>query len=234
MTYPVKKQPFLVQLKWCMSLLIPIFLLLNWSGFAQGNRSNKQQTDLPKTDFYDYRGTHAISTALGAAIINGDYADPEFGVYMGFGYKKSIIPYINIQLNYNKFNLVYKNQFNNGFMSFDLNAEILALPHERFSPFVFFGGGVNASNYFEAVDPKVQGGLGLEYVIYEGLSFRVFGDYNHVFSDELDGKVFGASDDVYWRIACGVTFYFGGAKKKAKLLNAVPTIIKTNPIPTDN
>ncbi|WP_417200289.1 Curli production assembly/transport component CsgG [Bizionia sp.] len=234
MRYLIAKSSFLTPMKWCFGLIISIGLWNGSASFAQNNSERVQEAQLPKTDFYDYRGTHGLATALGSAVINGDYANPEFGIYMGFGYKKSIIPHVNVNLKFNKFNLVYKDLFNKGFMSFDLNAEVLVFPHERFSPFVFFGGGANASNYFEAVDPKMQGGLGLEYIIYEGLSFRIFGDYNHVFSDALDGKIYGDADDVYWRMGCGLNFYFGGAKKKAKLLNAVPTIIKTNPIPADN
>ncbi|WP_231931300.1 MULTISPECIES: Curli production assembly/transport component CsgG [Bizionia] len=234
MRYLIIKSSFLTQIRWCVGLLIPIVLLTSTSSLAQNNSDSTEDSQLPKTDFYDYRGTHGVSTTLGSAVINGDYANPEFGIYMGFGYKKSIIPHVNVNLTFNKFNLVYEDLFNKGFMSFDVNAEVLAFPHERFSPFIFFGGGANASNYFEAVDPKVQGGLGLEYIIYEGLSLRIFGDYNHVFSDELDGKIYGDADDVYWRMGCGLNFYFGGAKKKAKLLSTVPTIIKTNPIPADN
>lgn len=233
MRYLITKSSFLNQIKCCVGLLILTVFLKNSTTQAQNNSSNSQEVDLPKTAFYDLRGTHGVSTMLGTAIMNGDYVNPEFGVYFGFGYKKSIIPHVNINLNYNKFNLVYKDLFNKGFMSFDLNAEVLAFPHERFTPFLFVGGGANASNYFKAVDTKIQGGLGVEYIIYEGLSFRVFGDYNHVFSDELDGKIYGNSDDAYWRVACGINLYFGGEKKKAKLLSKVPTIIKSNPIPID-
>lgn len=233
MRYLIKKASFLRQLKWCIGLLVPIIFLSSSNSLAQNNSASLDDTTLPKTAFYDLRGTHGVSTMIGSAVMNGDYSNPEFGIYMGFGYKKSIIPHVNINLNFNKFNLVYKDLFNNGFMSFDLNAEVLAFPHERFSPYVFIGGGANASNYFEAVDAKVQGGLGIEYVIYEGFSFKFFGDYNQVFSDELDGKIYGNADDVYWRIACGINLYFGGEKKKAELLSTIPTIIKTNPIPID-
>ena len=228
-----KKWPFLIQVKWFIGLLVPVVFLNTTNSLAQNNSNTVQESPWPKTDFYDYRGTHAVSTMLGTAIMNGDYSNPEFGIYMGVGYKKSIIPHLNVNLNFNKFNLVYKDLFNNGFMSFDLNVEALVFPHERFSPYIFLGSGINASNYFEAVDPKVQGGIGLDYVVYEGLSFRIFGEYNQAFTDELDGRIYGDADDTYWRIACGVNIHFGGEKKKAKLLNAVPTIIKSNPIPTD-
>lgn len=197
---------------------------------AQDDNKNNKSSDIPKIDFYDYRGTNVIDVSIGASVINGDYPDPLFDVYWHFGYKHYFIPYLNLGVGYHKFNLAYKDLFNNGYMSFDMNIEILPFPHERFSPFIYFGGGIHASNYFEEVAEKIQGGLGVEYIVYEGVGLTLYADYNSVFSDEVDGKVFGATDDAYWRMALGLNFYFGGKKKKEKLLKNVPTVIKTNPI----
>ena len=200
--------------------------------YAQNNEAEKI-VEIPKTDFYDYRGTNTIDIGIGTSVINGDYKDPLFEIYTHFGYKRYIIPYINVNIGYHKFNLAYKDLFNEGFMSFDLNVEVLPFPHERISPFAYAGGGINAANYFTRVDSKAQGGIGLEYIAYEGVGLKLYADYNMVFSDELDGKVFGDADDTYWRIAFGINFYFGGKKKKEKILENIPTVIKTNPIPSN-
>lgn len=199
---------------------------------AQDRLDNNKSIQIPKTDFYDYRGTNAIDVAIGTSVMNGDYMDPLFEIYTHFGYKRYIIPYLNVNIGYHKFNLAYKDLFNEGFMSFDLNLEVLPFPHERLSPFAYVGSGINAANYFTQVDPKVQGGLGIEYIAYEGVGLKLYVDYNTVFSDEVDGKIFGEADDVYWRIAFGLNFYFGGQKKKEKLLKNIPTVIKSNPITT--
>lgn len=197
---------------------------------AQDNSEQSENTEMPKTDFYDYRGINVIDVSIGASVINGDYPDPLFDVYWHFGYKHYIIPFVNVGVSYHKFNLAYKDLFNNGYMSFDMNIEVLPFPHERFSPFIYFGGGIHAANYFEDVASKIQGGLGIEYIVYEGVGLTLYTDYNNVFSDEVDGRIFGDSDDAYWRMAVGINFYFGGQKKKDKLLKNVPTVIKTNPI----
>ncbi|TYB79523.1 Curli production assembly/transport component CsgG [Bizionia myxarmorum] len=230
--FTLKYQKSIFKKQACFLLLVVAFFngLVSWS---QINSTNPTFNALPQTDFYDYRGTNAVSTMLGTALINGDYANPEFGYYYGIGYKKSLIPHINVNLTFNKFNLIDKGVFKDGFISIDFNAEILAFPHERFSPFGFIGGGVHASNYFESAVGKAQAGLGIEYVIYESFIFRLFGEYNEVFEPELTDVTVQTENVVYWRIAGGFNFYFGGKKKKAKLLNATSTIIKTNPIPTD-
>lgn len=197
---------------------------------AQETALDESLNELPNTDFYDFRGTNAVDIAVGTSVMNGDYTNPIFEIYTHFGYKRFIIPYVNVNIGYHKFNLAYKDLFNEGFMSFDLNVEAMPFPNERFTPFIYAGGGINAANYFTQVASKIQGGLGIEYIAYEGLGLKLYADYNHVFSDELDGKIYGEADDVYWRIAFGLNFYFGGAKKKEKILEKYPTIIKSNPI----
>ena len=73
-------------------------------------------------------------------------------------------------------------------MSFDINVEGLLMPNKAFSPFVFAGAGLNASNYFKQSDIKTQMGFGLEYIVTESIGVKLFTDYNYVFSDLVDGK----------------------------------------------
>ncbi|WP_299336080.1 Curli production assembly/transport component CsgG [uncultured Psychroserpens sp.] len=187
----------------------------------------------PKTKFYDIRGTNAFDVAIGTSVINGDFVDPMFEIYSHFGYKRHLTPHLAIDFGYHKFNLAYIDIYNEGFMSFDLNMELLLIPHERFSPFIFGGAGYNASNHFKETAAKVQGGIGLECVVSNKLSLKIYTDYNYVSSDTLDGLEAGASDDTYFRIAFGTNFYFGGAEKKAKILKDYSTVIEANSITDD-
>ncbi|MBQ0788576.1 MAG: Curli production assembly/transport component CsgG [Oceanihabitans sp.] len=194
------------------------------------NEASKQPKDNSHAFFYQYRADNVFTAALGTAVINGDYQDPLFEFYGQVGYKRYINPYVNVNFTFNKFNLAHKNSSNNGFMSFDLNVESTIMPDRFFTPFVFVGAGVNASNYFAATGMKIQGGLGVEYIIMEDFGIKLFSDYNHTFSDELDGKVFGKANDVFWRIGFGVNYYFGNSNKKKKIPRNESTIINSNPI----
>ena len=119
-------------------------------------------------------------------------------------------------------------------MSFDLNLEYLMSPYRKFSPFIFAGGGLNASNYFTQSAAKFQGGGGFEIIASEGLGLRILADYNYAFSDTLDGLVFGSSDDSYWRIMVGANIYFSGQNKKDRILKGAPSIMNSNPIIKEN
>jgi len=184
--------------------------------------------------FYEYRGTNAIDIAVGTSVINGDFEDPLFELFFRVGYVRTLTPHINVNFSYNKFNLAYKDIYNEGFMSFDLNFEYGLFPNKRFSPFIFAGGGLNAANHFTQTSIKIQGGAGLEYIIVEGIGLKLFADYNSVFDDELDGLIAGSSDDSFFRIGFGLNFYFGGQDRIDDMLKDVPTVINSNPILVKN
>ena len=211
-------------------LRIIIFILISSScslGYSQENESAKHHTF-----FYMYRGDNVFTGGLGTAVMNGDFDDPLFEFYGQVGYKRYVNPYINVNLSYHKFNLAFKDEANNGFMSFDLNVEGTLMPDNQFTPFVFGGFGLNASNYFKQTDLKVQGGFGVEYLVLEGIGLKLFTDYNYVLSDVVDGKEFGSANDVYWRIGFGMNYYFGYTKKD-KIPSSAPTIINSFPIIND-
>lgn len=198
------------------------------TSFSQ-TEENKSMEDNSHTFFYMYRGDNVITGALGVAVMNGDYPDAIFEFYGQFGYKRYLNPFINVNLTYSKFNLAFKDIVNNGYMSFDLNLEGTLRPDNAFTPFVFGGFGLNASNHFKQTDLKTQVGVGVEYLVLEGFGIKLFSDYNYVFSDLVEGKEYGDTDDVYWRIGFGFNYYFGYTKKN-KIPNNVPTIINSHPI----
>jgi len=210
--------------------LVLVLILIASYSFAQQDIEILEE---PNTNFYDIRGTNAFDVAIGTSVINGDFVDPKFEIYSHFGYKRHLTPHLALEFGYHKFNLAYIDVYNEGFMSFDLNAEILLIPHQRFSPFIFAGAGYNAANHFKQTAFKFQGGGGLEYIVSNQLGLKLYTDYNYVSSDTLDGLEAGASDDTYFRIAFGANFYFGGSEKKAKILKDYSTEIESNSITDD-
>lgn len=178
----------------------------------------------------EVRGKNAFSIAAGTVIPNGDYTDGLFEIYMHAGYKRFLGPYVNINVGYNKYNLAFKDVLNQGFMSFDANLEIVPFPKSIFSPFIFAGGGMNASNYFEEISHKIQGGAGFEILVSPLVGLKLFAEYNMALTDELDGKIYGESDDAFWRAAIGFNFYFGKRGRKRSVKKNEPTVINSNPI----
>lgn len=215
-------------------LILVISTLCSFKSLAQDKNLESARGFSEKSFFYNYRGTNVLEAAVGTSIMNGDLPSPIFEIVSRIGYKRSIFPHLNIGLTYNKFNLAFEDFYNEGYMSFDLNLEYIISPYRRFSPFLFAGGGYNASNYFDETAIKFQAGAGFEIIAARRLGLKIMADYNYVLSDALDGKVFGDSDDAYWRILVGVNLYFGGHDKKERNLKGGPTIMNSNLIIKEN
>ncbi|WP_296384878.1 outer membrane beta-barrel protein [Winogradskyella sp.] len=211
-------------------LVISVFLTVFSINTICAQEQNLQDSKelYSKLSFYDYRGTNAIDAAIGTSVINGDFTDAEFELYFKLGYKRHITDHLNINFTYNKYNVAFRDLYNEGFMSFDLNIEYLFNPYEEFTPFIQAGYGYNAANYFETTAAKAQGAIGIEYIVTDGLGLKLFGEYNHAFSDELDGLIAGESDDTFFRLGLGINLYFGGNKRKQELLSYIDTVIQSN------
>lgn len=165
------------------------------------------------TELYDRflterRGKSSLSTALGFTSMNGDYTNPDEEFSARIGYKHYIKPYLNVNFYFNRFNLANEGVFNEGFMSFDLNAEVNFLPYDTFTPYIFGGFGTNAFNDFNTIDPKLQLGLGFEYLVTNSIGATIYGEHNYVFNDEIDGLDAGENDDMFYRVGAGLNFYF--------------------------
>ncbi|WP_338733124.1 Curli production assembly/transport component CsgG [Mangrovimonas cancribranchiae] len=208
------------------NLKVLTLIVFGWS-FITAFSQEANSSYFKKENFFIYRGNNVLEGGLGTSVINGDYSNPMFEIYFKAGYKRYIIPYVNVNVSYHKFNLAAKNIYNEGFMSFDVNLEATLMPYDKFSPHIYVGGGIHASNYFNQTDPKAQAGIALEYIFSDNIGLKIFSDYNHVFSDLVDGLAYGKSNDVYWRLGFGVNYYFG--RKRVKHSNQ-PTIINSNPI----
>ncbi|AXT19319.1 hypothetical protein D7030_13125 [Flavobacteriaceae bacterium AU392] len=182
---------------------------------------NLETVDAADTKLYDRlykerRGETAINVALGASLIDGDLGSPRPEIFGRIGYKKFVNPFININGSLNQFNLENEGTFKQDFTSVDFNAEYTVLPFDQLTPFIYAGFGANFANSFSKIDPKIQYGLGLEYLITEGLGINLFAEQNIVFSDELDNVISGKRDDYYYRFGLGLNIYLNPPKTSRK------------------
>ncbi|WP_044399236.1 CsgG/HfaB family protein [Lacinutrix sp. Hel_I_90] len=166
------------------------------------------------------RTENVIHGSLGAALINGDYTNAAYKLNTRLGYKRYINSHFNLNLNVNKFNLANTDIFNKSFVSIDANLEYNVIPFDKLSPYIYAGGGTSISNDFNNINPKIQFGAGLEYLITDRVGITVFGENNLVFSDLVDGLERGKRDDMYLRLGLGLNFYIGNYNTKKDLERA--------------
>ena len=102
------------------------------------------------------------------------------------------------------------------YMSPELNLELNILPYDKFGPFVYGGAGYifeihspDGVQTKKVSTPKAQLGGGLNMRISDRLDFRVFGESNFTFSDQLDDVVHGKRDDFYYTFGAGIKYKLG-------------------------
>ena len=174
------------------------------------------RTALYGRDLEPRRSKFAIELAGGTSLIDGDYANPVLKPMGRGALKYFITPGLNISGSTNAVLLANKDIIDVGYLTFDLNLELLLLPKDKFSPYIYGGGGFGMNKKFENTHSKVQFGAGVEYLVSNSIGVKLFGEYDINFSDNLDYLVAGVRDDYYYKFGLGVTYYFSSNKNKSK------------------
>ncbi|OIQ19441.1 CsgG/HfaB family protein [Lacinutrix sp. MedPE-SW] len=177
-------------------------------------------TELFNRFTFKRRTDNALHASVGTARINGDYINAKHQLNFRLGYKRYLGKHFNLNLNVNQFRLKNENIFDQSFVSIDANVEYNILPFDKLSPYIYVGGGTNISNDFNNINPKLQAGLGLEYLVTERIGVTLFLENNFVFSDTIDGLVRGDKDDMYLRLGLGANLYIGNYNTQNDLKRA--------------
>ncbi len=164
-------------------------------------------------------------------MFNGDYSKKRFGYGYGLGYSRKITDNLDLSLRGSLLTLQTGRSFNKDFFTASLNAEIFILPYEKFTPYVYGGGGymidldkrLNQTKKIASTF-KFQAGVGLLYLISNRIGIKAFAEDNFTFSDELDLQVTGKRDDYFYNFGIGLNYYFG-RKAGQKIINE-PEIIQ--------
>jgi curli production assembly/transport component CsgG len=162
----------------------------------------------------DFRNTFSVLGSL--PLLNGDYSKKRLGYSYGLGYSRQITNNLNISLEGSMLTLNSGKTYSKDFFEINLNAEILILPYEKFTPYVYGGGGYlfDLDERFNAtpkIDPtlKFQGGVGLLYLLSNRMGIKAYAENNFAFSDKLDLASTGKRDDFYYNFGIGLNYYFG-------------------------
>jgi curli biogenesis system outer membrane secretion channel CsgG len=108
------------------------------------------------------RSKFAIEISGGSSLIDGDYANPVIKPMLRGALKYFITPGLNISASTNAVLLANKDLVDFGYITYDLNLELLLLPKDNFSPYLYGGGGYGMDKRFENTHTKIQFGAGVE------------------------------------------------------------------------
>lgn len=183
-------------------------------------RYKKEKALIPQTDIFGKRlNNRRTQIGLGAAssslLYQGDYPDPQIrtGIALDFNYNPS--PNWGLVLQADVSNLATERYYQSGVSSVDVSAQYRLFPYDLLTPYLIGGiGGItpNTDRRFDFSNswyPKVNAGLGFEYMLNTNIGLRVAVDYNYLLNDRFDTIEQGKYNDFYWRGNIGLNFYFG-------------------------
>lgn len=153
-------------------------------------------------------------------LYQGDYPNPRFRSGVEAGITAVFSSGISFHLGFGKSSLATDQIFDRKVTYFDGSVRLRLLPTDRFSPFLFAGGGLMmpegempSSNIATNTLLKVNAGLGLEYFLTDYLGLELALDNNYLMNDGLDGAVNGKYNDYFYRTRLGIKYYLSRNKK---------------------
>lgn len=172
-------------------------------------------TKLYDREFQERGPVGSLGLSAGTTLLQGDYAGNEAGYLGKLDFTRPITPHFAINVAGSFFQLSNGSHFTENFLSVDVNGHLNLLPHDNLSPYVYGGAGYAFSlapdppEGFSVSFPKVQYGVGLEYMLEDHIGLKAFAEHHLTFSDELDFVKQGRRDDFYFHFGVGINFYFG-------------------------
>lgn len=159
-----------------------------------------------KAKYYDVKGKHySIIGMVEANTLQGDYESPNTTPGLRFGIRYNFNRFWNINLSSAFITLENKEIVRRRYQATDLNLEYLMLPANKFSPFLFAGGGFIVNR--EPMKFKYQLGGGFEYFLKD-FSIRLQSQYDLGFDDDWDTKINGDLNDRALRFGLGISYHF--------------------------
>ncbi|WP_273566193.1 CsgG/HfaB family protein [Maribacter halichondriae] len=204
---------------------------------ADGGLKNKQLMDAYKAqkeyeesqllydrDQIETPAQDAITIGATAPLLNGDLPNQDFGFGGYVGYSKWLSPKLSLNFDFDYVYLTGGKSFFEEYLSPELNLELKILPNDKFGPFVYGGAGYifeihspDLGQTKKVTTPKAQLGAGLNIKISDRIDFRVFGESNFTFTDQLDETINGKRDDFYYSFGAGIKYKLGKYKMNQKI-----------------
>ncbi|WP_040251343.1 hypothetical protein [Psychroserpens mesophilus] len=178
------------------------------------------------------RAKNIIMFGVGSTLLNRDVITPDIENFIQIQYKRFITPNLNINGNLKKFDIKNYDFDSNGFLSGDLNLEWYVFPSHKLSPFGYLGAGILASNDYQDQNYKVQGGLGIDYLLLAKLAIVASIEADYIYDEQKGSQLLQVADQLYFNALIGLCFYIGNSKsnKLQKVKKNHTSIINSNPI----
>ena len=214
------------------SLVLIILISISVQGFSQELTSIVEKPVSNSISNSNLRTNSIVMLGVGTSLVNRDIIAPEMENFIQVQFKHFIFNSINVNGNLKKFDIKNYDFDTNGFLSGDLNIEWYMSKNRKLSPFIYLGPGILTSYDFEDQNYKVQGGLGLDYLIANKVAIVASVEANYIYDEQNGSQLLQNADHLYFNALLGLHFYLGNIKSNTskKLKANQSSVILSNPI----
>jgi hypothetical protein len=216
-------------------LVFCLVLLFTVDSFAQGLLDIGEKPASDSLAVTSLRSKNAISFGAGIALLNSDFSASDYENFIALQFKQFVTSKLAISGNLKKFDIENYDFKDNGFFSGDLNAEWYLFPNKEITPYFYAGPGLLISNDFEGKNYKVQGGVGLDFLINDWISVVGSLEVNYIYDVQNGSQLLQEAGGLYYNANVGILFYFGKGTspnkkvaKKEKTGKQESSIIESN------
>ena len=177
-------------------------------------------TKLYDRKYYDNLQKTSIGISGGTSVLSGDYSHKDYNGLIKLDLSTALSPSFDLTFGTSLFKLKSSGAFESNFAGAEVNAKYNLLPYDRFGPYLYGGGGAvfslnkSVPQDIRKTHFKLQYGLGVEYLVFQNLGIKAFGEQNIMLDDELDNVVNGKRNDYYFNFGIGINYYLGKSTKK--------------------
>ena len=171
---------------------------------------------------FDYLTAKGLSLGFNVASqqYTGDYPNSESGSSYELFVRYGITPSFSLVLNGGMGRLGNRDDFETDVLHSEIRGLLTLFPEKKLTPYLFVGAGalnywtrdkqgktIKRNREYWGWEPTVVSGVGMEYFFSRNLSLHTAWNHQFTLSDQLDGFVKGKSDDHFWNLGVGLSYY---------------------------
>ena len=183
-------------------------------------KSENQEIDILGRTQHDRRGQLGIGLSGATTRYVGDLKRSQIrgNAELALRYQRNPAANLSTAFHLGYFELAAGDYYKQAFSYAELAAYYRVFPRDRFTPYLWVGGGATTRsprNGGNAVLPHVAGGIGGELLLNDRLGISVGTDARYYFSDNLDFVKLGKYNDYFWTARLGATIYLGARSRRS-------------------
>ena len=193
---------------------------VSFTNYLSEKQTNYQSDPMGRLLEKNNRGKLILGGSAGSSSFKGDYTAgvvrPKSSLQLGVALNSHLS--LDSEIGYR--GLMIEKKVDDYSMVSDLSLRYVFLPYDKLTPYLSLGGGFDYNSKGVGLSrdqylPKLNGSIGLEYMVRKKLGLSVSSGWNYYLTDQFDAARSGRYNDFSWGISLGMKLYLFNLRQKA-------------------